>query len=484
MDRYWRRLRLAVICGDIAAVALAYWVAGGLRFGLASVMLGSLLWPVYPVLVGGVALLTVMFGFVHRTYRRWALLGGHRVYPLLLAMATYDLIAVMVLSYLVGGPPLVSRAWLLGSWVATVALLSLSRLSWRRLGLYWQRQGYLVRNVLIVGANQHGIAVAQQLHNPGTHGRRVVGFLDDYQRPGTEVLPGLPIVGHPSGLVELADELAAEEVIIIANALSWESQREIAELVTSPAFPLDARLSPTFYDLLTTSAELSHIGYVPMLTLQSTRLSGLNAHLKNLVDVVVSGVLLLALAPLFLYWRAKAVMLGVPMLKQEPVLGVGGRSFEVVGLHPRLTGSPVLARLPALWNVLWQDLSLVGPRPIRARELAMHERWLANLIAMRPGLTGLWRVRGGELPNEERVALDLYYIRNYTLSVDAQILLNTFRQLWRRIRGDEYQLARWLSQEPETVAGSAAAPASGTPTVSPSGDRPLASNDVRMEVRT
>jgi hypothetical protein len=83
-------------------------------------------------------LLTVLLGWQLATYRRWALLGGHRVYPLLLAVATYDLIAVMVLSYLVGGPPLVSRAWLLGSWMATIVLLAASRLVWRRLALRWQ----------------------------------------------------------------------------------------------------------------------------------------------------------------------------------------------------------------------------------------------------------------------------------------------------------------------------------------------------------
>ena len=335
--------------------------------------------------------------------------------------------------------------------MATIVLLSASRLIWRRLGLHWQQKGYLVRNVLIAGANQQGIAVAQQLHNPGMHGRRVVGFLDDYQRPGTEVLPGLPVVGHPSSLLEMADDLAAEEVIIIANALSWESQRQMAELVTSPSFPLDARLSPTFYDLLTTSAELSHIAYVPMLTLQRTRLSGVNAQLKFLFDVASSAVMLLLLSPAFLYWRLKATVLGIPMLRQEPVLGFGGKTFDVVGLNPSLVRSPVVARLPSLWNVFRQDLSLVGPRPIRFNELPEHERWLANLFAMRPGLTGLWRVRGIELGAEERVALDLYYIRNYTLSLDGPILLTTLRQLFLRMVGRPYQLARWFGEEPEEV---------------------------------
>jgi len=257
------------------------------------------------------------------------------------------------------------------------------------------------------------------------------------------VLPRLTVVGHPASALELARALGADEVIIIAGALAWESQRQLAELVTRADSPLEARISPTFYDLLTTSAELSHVGYVPMLRLLHTRLSGINEFAKRTLDRSVAAVLLGVLMPAWCYWWFKARLLGVPVLDPQPVLGVRGRRFNVLGLNARLTRSPVLARLPALWNVLWLDLSLVGPRPIRANEVTAHERWLANLFAMRPGLTGLWRLRGHEVPVEERVALDLYYIRNYTVALDLQILLWTARGLSRRLIGKWDGLARW-----------------------------------------
>jgi len=304
---------------------------------------------------------------------------------------------------------------------------------------------------LIAGANQQGIAVAQQLNDPVRHGTMVVGFVDDYQRPGTEVVPRLTVVGHPGNVRELAQALHVDEVVIIAGALAWESQRQLAELVTRPDSPLEARISPTFYDLLTTSAELSHVAYVPMLQLTHTRLSGINAFVKLLMDRSVAAVLLSLLIPAWCYWRVKAWLLGVAMLEQQPVLGVRGRPFDVVGLNRRLTKSPVLARLPALWNVLWLDLGLVGPRPIRADEVTAHERWLANLFAMRPGLTGLWRLRGRELPVEELVALDLYYIRNYTVALDLQILQHTARELLQRLLRKPDRLARWEARTPPPV---------------------------------
>jgi lipopolysaccharide/colanic/teichoic acid biosynthesis glycosyltransferase len=462
MDRDWRRLRLGVVAGDVLAVFLAYTLAAGARFGFEKLQIGGTLEPVYPVLSLAVALFTVALGWQYGTYRDWALFGGHRVYPQLATVATYGLVSVIILSYLVGGPLLVSRGWLVGSWAGSIVLLSVSRFLWRQVALRRRRRGMLVRKLLIAGANQQGIAVAQQLNDPVRHGTLVVGFLDDYQRPGTEVIPRLTVVGHPGNVLELALALDVDEVIIIAGALAWESQRQLAELVTRADSPLEARISPTFYDLLTTSAELSHIAYVPMLRLMHTRLSGINAFVKLLMDRSVAAVLLSLLIPCWCYWRLKAWLLGVAMLEQQPVLGVRGRPFEIVGLNRRLTTSPVLARLPALWNVLWLDLGLVGPRPIRADEVTAHERWLANLFAMRPGLTGLWRLRGRELPVEELVALDLYYIRNYTVALDLQILQHTARGLLQRLMGKPDRLARWEARIPRpVVAATPAAPPSG-----------------------
>jgi lipopolysaccharide/colanic/teichoic acid biosynthesis glycosyltransferase len=464
MDRHWRRLRLGVVAGDVLAVFLAYTLAPGARFGFETLQIGGTIGPV-PVLSPAVALLTVALGWQYGTYRHWALFSGHRVYPQLATVATYGVVCVMILGYLVGGPPLVAREWLVGSWAGSIVLLSGSRFLWGQVALRWRRRGILVRKLLIAGANQQGIAVAQQLNDPVRHGTMVVGFVDDYQRPGTEVIPRLTVVGHPGNVLALAQALDVDEVIIIAGALAWESQRQLAELVTRADSPLEARISPTFYDLLTTSAELSHIAYVPMLRLMHTRLSGINASVKLLMDRSVAAVLLMLLIPVWCYWRLKAWLLGVAMLEQQPVLGVRGRPFDLVGLNRRLTTSPVLARLPALWNVLWLDLGLVGPRPIRAAEVTAHERWLANLFAMRPGLTGLWRLRGRELPVEELVALDLYYIRNYTVALDLQILQHTARELLQRLLRKPDGLARWEARIPRPVwAATPAAPPAGAST--------------------
>jgi lipopolysaccharide/colanic/teichoic acid biosynthesis glycosyltransferase len=475
MDRYWRRLRVDVIIGDVAAVLAAYTLAAGQRFGFGHVQFGGLLWPVYPILALAVAGLTVGLNWQYGTYRRWALLGGHRVYPMLATVATYGVLSVMVLSYILGGSPLVSRGWLLAAWLNSVVCLSVGRLLWRQVALQWRRDGLLVRKVLIAGANRQGVAVAQQLHNPTLHGTLVLGFLDDYQRPGTEIVPGIPVVGHPASVLEQAKLLGADEVIIIAGALAWESQQLLGEMVTRPDAPIDARISPTFYDLLTTSAELTHIAYVPMLSLTHTRLSGLNSLVKTAVDQLGAACALAVCLPLWAYWWLRARALRIPMFETQLVLGVGGKPFRMVSLNPLLTRSPVFVRMPAMWNVVRQELSLVGPRPIQRSEVRAHEAWLPNLFTMRPGLSGMWRLRGRELAIDDRVALDLYYIRNYTLALDIQVLWHTGRALLRRGFRRDDGLARWQEARRETTAVSMAPPSQPplvAPAVSDAGEAP------------
>jgi lipopolysaccharide/colanic/teichoic acid biosynthesis glycosyltransferase len=99
---------------------------------------------------------------------------------------------------------------------------------------------------------------------------------------------------------------------------------------------------------------------------------------------------------------------------------------------PRITGvGRVLRRfsldeLPQLFNVLRGEMSLVGPRMITPAELSHFGRWRYNLLTVKPGMTGLWQVSGrSDVSYEERVRLDMHYIRNHTMWLDLQLLVAT-----------------------------------------------------------
>jgi lipopolysaccharide/colanic/teichoic acid biosynthesis glycosyltransferase len=86
--------------------------------------------------------------------------------------------------------------------------------------------------------------------------------------------------------------------------------------------------------------------------------------------------------------------------------------------------------LPQLWNVLMGEMSLVGPRPPLPKEVDAYEDWQLGRLEVRPGITGLWQVSGrSELPFDEYVRLDLFYIENWSLAYDLFIVAKTIPML-------------------------------------------------------
>ena len=183
---------------------------------------------------------------------------------------------------------------------------------------------------------------------------------------------------------------------------------------------------------------------------------------KRLMDVVLSGSLLILLLP-FLIPISIAILLDSPgsVFYRRQVVGQGGKLFDALKLRtmiengdhkvngdsnlaqeynnnhklrsdPRVTRIGKFLRktsideLPQLWNVLKGDMSLVGPRMISFPELEKFGQWQSKILEIKPGITGLWQVNGrGELDYEERVRMNVYYVDNRSLLFDAKILAKT-----------------------------------------------------------
>jgi lipopolysaccharide/colanic/teichoic acid biosynthesis glycosyltransferase len=112
--------------------------------------------------------------------------------------------------------------------------------------------------------------------------------------------------------------------------------------------------------------------------------------------------------------------------------------YGVVPNDPRITRAGRFLRrtgldeLPQLWNVLRGEMSLVGPRPDVVEQVANYSDHDRGRLAVRPGITGLAQVNGREeIPWPERIEQDLWYIQNWSLVLDAKILLRTVTQLRR-----------------------------------------------------
>jgi lipopolysaccharide/colanic/teichoic acid biosynthesis glycosyltransferase len=186
---------------------------------------------------------------------------------------------------------------------------------------------------------------------------------------------------------------------------------------------------------------------------------------KAVADRVLAAVGVVALSPVYagisLWILAES---GRPVLFRQPRAGKGGRAFSmlkfrtmvqdavrvgrelglsddpfgVVPDDPRITRSGRFLRrtsldeLPQLWNVLRGDMSLVGPRPDLLEQVANYAPSDRRRLAVKPGITGWAQIHGrDEIPWEQRFELDAWYVDNWSLGLDARILLATFTQLGR-----------------------------------------------------
>lgn len=130
---------------------------------------------------------------------------------------------------------------------------------------------------------------------------------------------------------------------------------------------------------------------------------------------------------------------GDEVLAQHPELQDELVRNHKLKVDPRVTKIGAFLRkfsldeLPQLFNVLKREMSLVGPRMISPEEVSMYKQFDMNLLTVLPGMTGVWQVSGrSDVSYEERVRLDMYYIRNWSIWLDLQILFQTIPAVIQR----------------------------------------------------
>jgi lipopolysaccharide/colanic/teichoic acid biosynthesis glycosyltransferase len=170
--------------------------------------------------------------------------------------------------------------------------------------------------------------------------------------------------------------------------------------------------------------------------------------LKRTFDLIVASLCLVASLPVALIIAA-----GIKLSSPGPALyaarrvGKGGRVFAhyrfrtMAGEPPRLTrfgrviGNLTLDEIPALWNIVRGDLSLIGPRPAKPEEVNLADADWQEVISVRPGLCGLGLLtfldRYNQTPVKERIRPDVYYVEHHSWRLDIQLLIMTLYRLLR-----------------------------------------------------
>ena len=444
--REWRTLRLIVIGADVVAITVAF----------------SLAWAITRLLHNGTAAPLTPARFLHlgvyiigwmlvlaayHLYDLESLLDGFMQYERIAQASTTGLLLLVGILAILEGDALIPRSLLLLSWLLSVVMLGSSRFALRRIVWRLRRRGYFRTRILIIGAGEDGIALADQLRNTTGSATDVVGFLDEYAAKGT-IAHGVEVLGEPLELGQVARQTAATEAIVAPQAVSWESLHLLLEGEPASWGLQHVWLAPAIRDLLTTGMEVHRRGSVPLLSVTGLRIGGLEGLLKRALDVGVALALALLAVPVYVLVTLWLVVIrrARPIVRTE-ALGDGRRRFMMYSFPPEeALRQWHVWRLPALFNVVRGDMSLVGPRPMERALEPRYHAWRSMLVCVRPGLTGPWWLLSGtrRLSIDAEVAVDLSYIRNFSIWSDLHILALTARRLCSR--------RLYVKPEPETEA--------------------------------
>ncbi|WP_026185737.1 sugar transferase [Salinispora pacifica] len=359
----------------------------------------------------------------------------------------------------------VPRGFLVTSFAAGVVGLELARfVARKRLHRSRARGRGWSRKVLVVGDAAHVLELVHTLRRELYAGYQVIGACipDVLLAPVPQQLGDVPVVGSFRGIPEAATAIGADTVAVTASGeltatrlrrLGWQLESTGVDLVVAPALT----------DVAGPRIHTRPVAGLPLIHVEAPEFRGARKLVKGLVDKAFALFALTLLLPLLIV-IALTVLVDSrgPVLFRQTRVGQGGREFgvwkfrtmevnadarlvelasrnETDGLLFKLRDDPRVTRvgrllrnwsldeLPQLVNVLFGQMSLVGPRPPLPSEVARYDGDVARRLLVKPGMTGLWQISGrSDLSWEDGVRLDLYYVENWSLAADLTILWKTF----------------------------------------------------------
>ena len=459
--RQRRKHRLLFGIADVAIVFAAFQLAYLTRQSLPLERLFFLTLPVKALLMGAAALLWPAAGLWLRVYDR---LDAARLRVIVLdsfRQSAFAGVALILIEYALRLD--LSRPFLALFLLYTWLLLVVFRANAPRV-VGWYRRGFGEPHyVLVAGRGQRAGRIARELERSRDYGIRLLGFLDpDDSGDGPPPEPGYPVYAL-GDLPRLLEDRVIDEVIFAVDSRRLGELEEIFLLCDEEG--VRTRIAVDFFPHVNSDVYLDRLRTIPLLTFSAAPHDEVRLMVKRILDVAVSAVALLVLAPFMGVVAAliRATSPGPAIFKQTRC-GLNGRRFtcykfrsmvrdaerlkpELEKLNekrvafkisddPRVT--PVgrwlrkfsIDEWPQLWNVLKGDMSLVGPRPPVPEEVEKYARWQRRRLRMRPGLTCLWAIEGrDELDFETWMRKDLEYIDNWSLALDLKILLRTIPQV-------------------------------------------------------
>ena len=353
-----------------------------------------------------------------------------------------------------------SRAFIGLFALADVVLVMVARMATRFTLHRIRLSGFNVQRILVVGAGALGREITAKIQSHREMGFEVVGFLDDDPGKTGATICGVPVLGT----LRQADEvLAAHGIDQVYIALPLEAHRKMLQMIDLMAQEcVEIKLVPDVLQYAALRAGLEDVDGTPVINLSQVPLQGWSSMLKRAMDIAMALAVMMALVPIvpliaLLIWLEDRG----PIFYRQERMGLDGKPFLIVKFRsmrvdaeassgpvwavrddPRRTRVGSLLRrtsldeLPQIWNVLMGDMSIVGPRPERPTFVREFKHKIPRYMLrhrVKAGITGWAQVHGwrGNTSIKKRIQYDLYYIQNWSLSLDFKILWMTLRYALR-----------------------------------------------------
>jgi exopolysaccharide biosynthesis polyprenyl glycosylphosphotransferase len=451
---------LSLIVIDLLALGTSFWLAYFIRFKFlpyySSYDPGRYMLMIIIIMIVWLCIFTA-----YQLYSPQVLFGGTQEYSRIFSAVTSGMLAVIGADYLARQESMVSRGWLVISWLLSLLMVVLFRFCFRRLVYLLRKKGHLLSPAVIVGTNTEGLALATQLRQQDTSGLYLLGMIGRSKPESDDATVKVRYLGELDRIDEIIKHNQVRDVIVAQTALERDELLEVFQIVTR-LDGVNLRLSSGLFELVSSGLRVKELAYVPLVEVSKTRISGLDAFMKIVLDycLTIPGIILLSPLLAIIAVLIKRDSPG-PVIHRRRVMGVNGTQFDAFKFRtmlvdgdrlldddpelkenlkndykikndPRVTRLGKILRkwsldeLPQLFNVLRGEMSLVGPRMISPPEMEKYGKWGMNLLTVKPGLTGLWQVSGrSDIDYEERVRLDMHYIRNWTIWQDLYLILVT-----------------------------------------------------------
>ena len=318
----------------------------------------------------------------------------------------------------------------------------------------FRKKGFNQKHILLVGYSDAAFKFIDKIYkNPGW-GYHIFGIVDDNHKIDSEYR-NVKVIDRIANLKQLIDNNDFDEVIITLGLSEYDKLKNVVSVCEKSG--IHTKFIPDYGTIIPTKPLTEDFDGMPVINIRAVPLQNLfNRFIKRLIDIIGSVVGIIIFSPVFIILSLiiKLTSKGPIIFKQERV-GLHNKPFTMYKFRsmieqtddeekkgwttkddPRTTKIGAIIRkisfdeLPQFFNVLFGDMSLVGPRPERQQFVDEFKETIPRYMIkhqVRPGMTGWAQINGlrGDTDIEKRIQYDIWYIENWTLGLDIKILLLT-----------------------------------------------------------